>query len=568
MDKRAILGFLLIMIILLLWQPLMKLIYGPAIPPEQPADTTSVVEQAAEPAETVFVEPPPQTQSMGAIDSVQMEATLSEPEKEITIETRTLKIVLSSKGGTVKRVSLKDHVRYDEAEVSYIGDYDGPEWALHNALTVGYRDEIPTVNDVNFTVIGGHLYLDEDNQSGSVTFEYYAPDGASISKTYTFYSDDYLFDLDLTIGKARGLGLEQGLTVGWFTPMEPTEHNFDNDKGKLGGFYSSGEQFDYYNDIDDGKMFKTVSGPVDWVASRSKYFAAVIMAENDPGNEAIFVGSETVRPSPKKDNYEWEQYGVGMTYKPAENYSLGFSIYTGPLEYNKLKGMGNNLSSLVDLGWKVFRPFAVAIYWVFTQLYKVISNYGFVIVLFSILMKLVFWPLSIKSAKSMHKMREVQPLLSELKAKHKNDPAKLQQETMKIYKEYGVNPFGSCLPMLVQLPIFWALFSVLSNSIELRGAEFIFWITDLSRPDPTGQYMFGIGVLPIIMGLSMFLQMKLTTTDPKQKMMVYLMPAFMTFLFSRWASGLVLYWTMFNIMGIFEQWFVKRKMQAEGPIVK
>jgi len=134
---------------------------------------------------------------------------------------------------------------------------------------------------------------------------------------------------------------------------------------------------------------------------------------------------------------------------------------------------------------------------------------------------------------------------------------------MAAYKEYGVNPFGSCLPMLVQLPIFWAMFAVLSNSIELRGAPFIFWITDLSQPDPTTEYLY-VGVLPIIMGVAMFIQQKMTITDPKQKMMVYLLPVVFTFLFSRWASGLVLYWTVFSIMGIVEQWFVKRRLEEEA----
>ncbi len=569
MDKRTITGFALIMAILILWPMITQKIYGPrVVVPEQSADslTTETVSTEAQPRQS---ETPSGNQipAAPAIDQERMAVMKTEPERIITVETKELVALLSSRGGTVKQIILKDYIRYDDANVAFMGDYSNPEWARHGALTLGFEDSLSAFNDINYIVDGGDMVLSAENPGGSVKFTYLSPDGlSSIAKEYIFHYDDFIFDLNIDLTNRYGLGMNQGITLGWFTPMEPTEKDYNQDNGKLGGFFSMGEEFDYFAKLKDGKLKRVATGPIDWAASRSKYFTAVIMANDNPADEVIVLGSQVNRIDPKNKDFEWKQFGVGLTYNnPPENTSLKFSMYTGPLEYYSLKARGNNLSSLVDMGWKYFRPFSIAILWFFTALHKIIPNYGFVIIIFSVLMKLVFWPLSHKSAKSMHKMREIQPKLQEIKEKFKNDPGKLQAETMKAYKEFGVNPFGSCLPMLIQLPVFWAMYAVLGNSIELRGAPFIWWIKDLSRPDPTGElFLIGIGVLPIIMGLSMFIQQKMTITDPKQKMMIYLMPALFTFLFSRWASGLVLYWTMFNIMGIFEQWFVKKRIDEEN----
>lgn len=551
------------MIILIVWS---NLFLVPPEPEEELPDSTSI-EQAIE----AEFEPERFDESEVRPTSITpTDTTLSisqEPEKTITVETEKAIYMLSSRGGNVSQIILKDYLKYDSLQVSLVSIPEDPEWASHGGLTLGYADNMPEFNNLNFKVDGGDLYLSEGEPTGSVIFTYYDVDGAEIIKTYNFNYESFIFDLGINLKMPQKLDMGQGVTVGWFAPMETTEINTDDDKNKLGGFFSMGGDFDYFDDFDDGKLRKIVTGPTDWIATRTKYFTIAVMAKTNPAQEVIVVGDQTSIVDIEGETRQWSRFGVGMTYNsPAEELALDFSIYTGPLDYYGLQKIDGDLSPLVEMGWKPFKPFSIAILWVFTWLYSFIPNYGFVIIVFSILMKLVFWPLSIKSAKSMHNMKKLQPMLQELKAKYKDEPARLQKETMKIYKEQGVNPFGSCLPMLVQLPIFWALYSVLGNTIALRGADFIFWISDLSRPDPSGQWIpFGIGILPIIMGVSMFIQQKITITDPKQKMMVYFMPLIFTFLFSRWSSGLVLYWTMFNIMGIFEQLFVKQKMNAEKP---
>jgi YidC/Oxa1 family membrane protein insertase len=192
-----------------------------------------------------------------------------------------------------------------------------------------------------------------------------------------------------------------------------------------------------------------------------------------------------------------------------------------------------------------------------------------VIIIFSVLMKLVFFPLTYTGMRSMKKMQHLQPHLKKVQEQHKNDPGKLNQETMALYKKHGVNPFSGCLPLVLQMPVFFALYSVLINTIELRQAPFMMWIKDLSLPDSIVSFgdklpMVGwesLSLLPILMGVAMFFQQKMTTVDPKQKMMVYMMPVFMVFIFMSLPAGLNLYWLVNNILSIGEQYLIHIRTQ-------
>lgn len=568
MDKKSILGFLVIMAILLLWWPLWNLFFPQAPLPPAP-DTTTVSRETTTDTTRAIISAETTTQApatIGAVDSAALAASLTQPERLITVDTQNLRVVLSSKGGTVRQVTLKKYNRHDGQPAALLGQYDEPSWANHGALTLGNDEQMAALNSYIFAGDSTDVTLSESDSVANVTFAYTAPDGASVTKRYTFHYNNYLFDLNLHLSQPQKLGFTQGLTLGWFAPMEPTESDMNQDKGALGGFFGMGGEFDYFKGLKDGKLKKVATGPVDWVATRTKYFTAVVIANDKPAEQVIVMGGQTSKADAQANIIKWDLYGVGMMYENLEGEtSLDFSVYAGPLDYDKLKAMDKNLTSLVEMGWKIIRPFAVAILWVFTNLHKVIPNYGFVIILFAFIIQGIFWPLTAKNFKSMHKMRNINPVLQEIREKFKNDPARLNQETMKAYKEHGVNPFGSCLPMLIQMPIFFALYSVLSNTIELRGAPFMLWLTDLSQPDSSGQYLLGFGILPILMGVFMFFQQKMTITDPKQKMMIYLMPAIFIFIFKNLASGLVLYWTMSSVIGIFQQWYVMRQLnEAQG----
>lgn len=556
------------MLVLILWGPISKKLFPPpSTPPEQQTEQaagtdTLAADTGLDRADTAIGTPIKKARPQESTSTAEtVTATSAEPEQLITIETENVIAVLSSHGGLLKSIKLKKYFVENgndgDSLVQLIAPGEFNPWPAAGALTLGVEDDILPLNQAVFQVEGSSCILTRDDEPQTVSFIYAGPEGGSIRKDYTFKPRGYEIKLRLTVDKPKLLGFDKKLTVGWFAPILPTERDYKEDLGKFAGFYCMGGEAVENKDLKEGKLRLLASGSSQWVANRSKYFTNTIITEGVQGSEVIIDGDESSLLDQAGAKHAWKRFGVGLTFNTyGDKFSDDLLIYAGPLDYYRLSKIGYNLSQLIDMGWKIFRPFAIGILWIFVQLHKVLFNYGIVIIVFSLLMKIVFWPLTRKSSTSMMKMKELQPKLQELKAKFKNEPQKLNTETMKLYKEYGVNPFGSCLPLIIQLPVFWAMFSVLRNSIEMRAAGFVFWITDLSQKD---QYY----VLPIIMGVAMFLQQKMTITDPKQKMMAYIMPVVFVFLFASWPSGLVLYWTMFSLIGIFEQLVIKRRLDAE-----
>jgi YidC/Oxa1 family membrane protein insertase len=250
---------------------------------------------------------------------------------------------------------------------------------------------------------------------------------------------------------------------------------------------------------------------------------------------------------------------------------VAYDVYIGPQDYEKLQGLGLGIEGTVDLGWSWVRPLSTVILKLLIGVHKVIPNYGVVIILFSLAINLLFFPLTFKSTKSMRDMAALKPRLDALKEKYKDEPQKMSEATMRLYKEAGVNPLAGCLPMLLQMPVFFALYAVLFHTIELRQAPFFGWIHDLSQPDvlfhlPVALPFIGTGIslLPIIMGITSFFQSKATMVDPNQKAMVYMMPVMMTFIFFTMPSGLVLYWLVSNLFTIGQKALMKPSSAAQA----
>jgi YidC/Oxa1 family membrane protein insertase len=241
-----------------------------------------------------------------------------------------------------------------------------------------------------------------------------------------------------------------------------------------------------------------------------------------------------------------------ITLDPGER-AISYQIYLGPQDYRHLEMVGLGFEKMVEYGWWIIKPFTKMILVVMLFMHRFIANYGVVIILFSIFTKVLFYPLTKKSLQASKDMQSLQPHIKELREKYKEEPKKLQEETMRLYKERKVNPLGGCLPLIVQMPVLWALFYVFQRTIEFRGEEFILWIQDLSAPDSPP-------VLPIVMGLSMYVQQKMTpTTDPRMAPMQFIMPVVLTIVFINFPAGLVLYWTVNNIMSILQQYQMKHK---------
>jgi len=269
-------------------------------------------------------------------------------------------------------------------------------------------------------------------------------------------------------------------------------------------------------------------------------------------------------------------YNVGMFFDV--NRPFLSTLYIGPLEYNRIKRLGNNLDQIMNFCWAFIRPISKGVHWFLLFLYNYIPNYGFVLLVFSVAVKILVYPLTKKSYVSTKKMQAVQPMLNDLREKYKNDQRKFAQVQMNLFKEHGVNPLSGCVPILLQMPLLFALFTVFRSSIELRGAPFILWIKDLSRPDAVFDlginvplYGSQVAILPILMGVTMFIQMKSTPTPQsggQQKFMMYFMNGFFVLIFNQFPSGLVLYYTLFNILTVLQQKYLIPQTNLKGVVNK
>lgn len=343
----------------------------------------------------------------------------------------------------------------------------------------------------------------------------------STRKSFTFYPDRYLIDLNY----------EGSSTVKVFCKgnLKFSEKN-TRQESAVNSFVLRKKTLVKLN-IARLREVKTFDlNEITWFGLRTKYFFSGILSLKNPGTLKI-----------GKDTLYFEL--------PSEKYS----IYTGPLDYILLKSNHKELASAFDFGSWIVKPFAFAIYFIMKGIHKVVSNYGLVIIIFAILMKIVFFPLSRKQVIAAKRMQELKPKLETLQKIYANEPQKLQKEMMELYKKYNINPFSGCLTLIIQLPIFFALYQILSNSISLKGAPFTLWIKDLSDKDP-------YYILPILMGITSILlsMLQQTATDSQSKMLMYTMPIIMIFIFASLPSGIVLYWFTFNVLGIFEALLIKR----------
>jgi YidC/Oxa1 family membrane protein insertase len=312
-----------------------------------------------------------------------------------------------------------------------------------------------------------------------------------------------------------------------------------------------------------------VEGPLLWAAFKSKFFVSALMAgerEAAQGDQPDYLGGLIL--SPGRDA---ERVRIAVTQTVQADGTFGYRLFMGPQDYARLSSLGEDMEEVNPYGWKFFRPivrpFVSIVVGILTFLHNQLHlAYGWVLILFGVLMRVVLWPLNQKAMRSQLKNMAVQPLVQEIQAKYKDNPEKLQKEMMRLYKEHGFNPLGGCLPMLLPWPVLIALFFVFQNTIELRGVPFL-WIPDLSAPDP-------LYILPVFMAASMFLMQWVTMRSLPQgqsaqmKMMMYIMPIMMLFIFWRLASGLNLYYATANIATIPQQIWIaneRKKVQAAGP---
>ncbi len=554
MDKRTIIGFILIALIIILYPEYMKLITGgkeeqrPPLKQESLTDTTQQIPPPL--AEEKKVVPPEEVEGKAGV-LVPADTTLKE--EIITVDTKLYTVKFTTKGGELKSFVLKKY-QYSEG-----GNIELLPSGTPTALNLSFPHEDLSLRGFNFDVDRDELLLDERNSTGTIEFTLNTESGIQIIKKYEFYNDRYDFGLEFEIANLSQQDLGRKYLFTWSSGLRPTEKNLGEDLRYFSAYSMMGTELDETKDFKKKEgteveiMQESGSGDTKWVATRTKYFLASLVPVSRTGSGFVARGQRWVTFR-GEEKLETKNINVSLEMPLERGSSLSdkFMIYVGPIDYQTLKSYNIGLEKTVNLGWSVIRPFSIAILWILVNVHKAIPNYGIVIILFTILMKVVFHPLTHKSTKSMLKMQELQPKMAALKEKFKKDPARLNRETMKLYKEAGVNPLGGCLPLLLQMPVFWAFFTLFRSTIELRQASFVFWLKDLSQHDPTY-------ILPIVMAATMFWQQKITIRDPKQAALVYLMPIMFFFFFFKFPAGLTLYWTVFNILSLIETYYFKRK---------
>jgi len=318
-------------------------------------------------------------------------------------------------------------------------------------------------------------------------------------------------------------------------------------------------------------------GPVDWVAVKNKYFVQILVPEGGGEGFSLYARRELHPEEIKDPSFSpkmtpVQEVGALMhlpevTVAAGENFTRKISYYIGPKKYDELAGRGLDQVEVMEFG--MWAPVGKVLLKIMNAIHRHLwpHNYGLAIILLTIIIRIVFWPITHKSTESMKKMSEIQPLVAQLREKYKDNPQKMQQATMALYKEHKVNPVGGCLPMLIQIPVFIALFVVLRSAIELRFASFL-WIRDLSQAENllAGVLPIPLNILPLVMTLTMWLQQKMTPQagDPQQQKVMAFMPLMMLFLFYKMASGLVLYWTTNQCLMILQQFMMKRKQAKKA----
>ena len=549
MDRNTLLAFFLIAMVLIFTPYYMELVSP--IPP--PSDSLHTVKnpspEIAAPKEMPAI-PRPET----APDVAGASLPLPGHEEELlyTIDTELYRAQLSSKhGGSLVSFETFNYMDQDSGFLNLINGINSEN------LVIRYKNIDGQDVDLSAPWSPGRKHF-----SGAITtpttFSFFIDVGNNkIEKSLTFYPDSYIIDINTNLDGVADQVFAGVYTFGWYGGLTTTEKNVIDDKIYFYSYvFQGGELVDLKVESGESESMN-LNGSTEWVAIRTKYFiTALIPGRSGDVSSAFISGTNGSR----------ELYDMALSLPASGASSL--RLYLGPLEYDKIKSAGKDLDRVMNFGFWFIRPISKGVLWLLKKMNEYIPNYGFVLIVFSVLVKLLVFPLTKKSYESTAAMQRLAPEIAALREKLKDNPQKLNQATMKLYKDKGVNPLGGCFPMLLQMPLLFALFQVFRTTIELRAEPFVFWIKDLSAPDAVYALPFSIpiygahvAVLPILMVISMFIQQRMMSPSggeqqAQQKMMMYFMTGFFFLLFNSFPSGLNLYYTLFNVLTIVQQKFI------------
>ncbi|MHB8138734.1 MAG: membrane protein insertase YidC [Smithellaceae bacterium] len=561
MDKRTILAVVLSLAVLLVYQ--IFFVKPPApqkvAAPQQSADsiqkdTASTPESAGK---TAAAPTKPAAQTVAAKPEA--------PSRDIRVETPHYTAVFSTRGASLKSLKLKDYYQdcyectddiWPKVKALFTGTKEFAKPKTKDFIElVDVREGMPyplavtfpnsttdVAPDAVFDSASTKLDLINTKEKQQLVFSKRSGD-VKIEKIFTLDPAGYTIGLEVKVHNLTGSPITQIPQINWYQYVDPQK--VDDSYGHDGPAVSVGGSIERQ----DVKKLnsETVLGPnVLWGAFESKYFIASAIPENPSLTNVVLTrdASDMVTVGIK---------GRKEVIPDGQNSAFSYSIYLGPKQHDLLKTLGVGLESAIDFGW--FKWLAIPALYILNFLYGFVLNYGIAIIILTTIIKIIFWPLGNLSYKSMNEMKKLQPKIEALKEKYKNDQSKIGQETMALYREHKVNPFSGCLPMLIQIPVFFGLYKALMYSIELRHSPLFFWIQDLSAKDP-------YYITPIIMGATQFITQKMTPAmgDPMQQKIMLFMPIVFTFFFLNFPAGLVIYWLFNNILQIGQQYYINKKL--------
>ncbi|UCD36747.1 MAG: membrane protein insertase YidC [Fidelibacterota bacterium] len=572
-SRRAILAFILIAGVLLLTPRYIRWISP------KPESTEAPSEETIPRPDTL---PAPKTEEVPREAEYEPEPQLAAPlapiaqlwdEEQTVIETNFYRTAISSRGG--------GHIQSFELKEYRHGRSTGNVQLIHDVprdvnLRLSYvniaGDTIHLVN--NFEVLSAPAQDSVLLSEGSLTLSYRHTfaSGARVVKTLTFQADSYTIPIEIRWENAdRELGIST-YEIGWPNGLQPAEKVLREDEtyGKV--YVYQGGELEKEGSLRKGRLNrKTLKGNTEWVALRNKYFTSAFIANADqPGEYGAFAAVSAPYDEGGVGTENLTRYFMAMGHNAQQTVQM--TLYLGPLSYFIIRDLDVDLERTMNFGFSLIRPISKLVLLTLVFFHDFIPNYGVVLILFAIIIRILTNPLTKKSAMSTQKMQLVQPKVKALQEKYKGNPQKLNQEMMALWKAEGVSPFGGCLPILIQMPVLIALFTVFRSTIELRGQPFVLWVTDLSVPDvvftlPFSIPLYGSGVtiLALIMGATMFIQQKISGAgaNPQQKPMMYIMTGMFFLIFNQFPSGLNLYYAFSNILAIFQQRNIRKHLTAD-----
>jgi YidC/Oxa1 family membrane protein insertase len=544
-DKETIIAITLCVLALVLTPAIINKFFParelPAEPPLAAAATNAPTVEATAVSGTASNVPAAGITATPAQPVVPVERS---PEETVTLRNDLIAVEFTSWGGGIKSVELLKHPNNGSGNIVLNGPDVTPSLSVNNIPGAGAE---------------AAYRLSADSGSRTVTMTATTAQGLTVVKKVSL-GEDYQLSVDMTVSGTPPPE-DIAVVVGTATPSNAKEL-----PDYLGSAWlANGKlQVRHFKHADKQKP-EEFPESVTWAAVKSQFFAMVLTPATNTSVKAVAyhavdlprTAEWTQKKSPRGLTAIAQLKGASGPEGSARTYQ--FTCYTGPKEYGRLQRLGREQELVMDFGF--WGAISVILLKSMNFLHGLIPNYGIAIIIITFIIKILFWPIQAKSIRSMKEMQKFQPLMAKLREKYKDDPQKMNVEMMKLYKEHKINPFAGCLPMVVQIPVFFALFAMLRTAIELRGAHFL-WIKDLSQPDTIAHLAgFGLNPLPLVMGATMIWQMKLTPSggDPKQQQMMMIMPVVFLFICYNMSSGLVLYWTVQQVLSIAQQWWSMRQ---------